>query len=137
MDTDPDSAVTPEVYCSPNGFSKEPITFELSNMRFYICATKPYSSKPSLLRSFSGASHQLHHIRHLKSRSSPSMEDVCQTAEELNMYHDVLKTGPTNKLSVPVNEIIESLTGDLLDNRLTKAVSLFLLVFFFYFHKYF
>ncbi|KAK4470175.1 hypothetical protein MN116_005755 [Schistosoma mekongi] len=121
VDTDPDSAVTPEIYCGPNGLSKEPITFELSNMRFYICTTKSYSSKPSLLRSFSGASHQPHHSRHLKSRSSPSIEDVCQTAEELNIHHDVLKTGPTNKLSVTVNETIESLTGDLLDNRLTKA----------------
>ncbi|CAH8582020.1 unnamed protein product [Schistosoma rodhaini] len=120
VDTDPDSTITPEAYFSQNLICKDPVTFELSNMRFYICASKLYLSRRlALSSSFSNGQHQLYN-RQLKSRSHLSMEDNRQIAGDFTK-NDVLETGSTDKLHDTINESIESLTGDLLDNRITKA----------------
>uniref|UniRef100_A0A5K4FB76 Trafficking protein particle complex subunit 10 n=3 Tax=Schistosoma mansoni TaxID=6183 RepID=A0A5K4FB76_SCHMA len=120
VDSDPDSTITPEVYYSQNLLCKYPVTFELSNMRFYICASKLYLSRRlALSSSFSNGQHQLYN-RQLKSRSHVSMEDNRQIAGDFTK-NDVHETGSTDKLHDTINESIESLTGDLLDNRITKA----------------
>ncbi|CAH8574898.1 Trafficking protein particle complex subunit 10, variant 2 [Schistosoma haematobium] len=120
VDTDPDSTITPEAYCSQNLLCKDPITFELSNMRFYICASKLYLSRRlALSSSFSNGQNQPYN-RQLKSHSYLSVEDNHQITGNFTK-NDVLETGSADKLYDTVNETIESLTGDLLDNRITKA----------------
>lgn len=128
MDTDPDSTITPEAYCSQNLLCKDPITFELSNMRFYICASKLYLSRRlALSSSFSNGQNQPYN-RQLKSHSYLSLEDSHQITGDITK-NDVLETGSGDKLYDTVNQTIESLTGDLLDNRITKAVCLSLLLY--------
>ncbi|CAH8543489.1 unnamed protein product [Schistosoma mattheei] len=120
VDTDPDSTITPEAYCSQNLLCKDPITFELSNMRFYICASKLYLSRRlALSSSFSNGQNQPYN-RQLKSHSYLSVEDNHQITGDFTK-NDVLETGSADKLYDTVNETIESLTGDLLDDRITKA----------------
>ncbi|CAH8552930.1 unnamed protein product [Schistosoma intercalatum] len=120
VDTDPDSTITPEAYCSQNLLCKDPITFELSNMRFYICASKLYLSRRlALSSSFSNGQNQPYN-RQLKSHSYLSLEDSHQITGDVTK-NDVLETGSGDKLYDTVNQTIESLTGDLLDNRITKA----------------
>ncbi|CAH8569121.1 unnamed protein product [Schistosoma bovis] len=120
VDTDPDSTITPEAYCSQNLLCKDPITFELSNMRFYICASKLYLSRRlALSSSFSNGQNQPYN-RQLKSHSYLSLEDSHQITGDITK-NDVLETGSGDKLYDTVNQTIESLTGDLLDNRITKA----------------
>ncbi|CAH8553420.1 unnamed protein product [Schistosoma intercalatum] len=128
VDTDPDSTITPEAYCSQNLLCKDPITFELSNMRFYICASKLYLSRRlALSSSFSNGQNQPYN-RQLKSHSYLSLEDSHQITGDVTK-NDVLETGSGDKLYDTVNQTIESLTGDLLDNRITKAVCLSLLLY--------
>ncbi|CAH8512397.1 unnamed protein product [Schistosoma turkestanicum] len=121
VDADPDSNITPEIYCNQNIHCNEPITYELSNMRFYVCALKPHvSRRPALRNSFTNGQNQLYNRRQLKSRSSPTVEDYHQISEDFTK-NNILETGTTDKLCSTVNETIESLAGYLLDNRITKA----------------
>ncbi|VDP40665.1 unnamed protein product [Schistosoma mattheei] len=109
VDTDPDSTITPEAYCSQNLLCKDPITFELSNMRFYICASKLYLSRRlALSSSFSNGQNQPYN-RQLKSHSYLSVEDNHQITGDFTK-NDVLETGSADKLYDTVNETIESLT---------------------------
>ncbi|CAH8858026.1 unnamed protein product [Trichobilharzia szidati] len=138
VDTDPDCIIPPELYCSLERPCREPVTFELSNMRFSLSACKPPPTTPApapssqhkrqALRSSSTGNQQLkpQHRNLSKTRSSPAADEGVQLAEERTTTtthkNDFLKTGSVDKLyESNEDKPIESLNGDILDNKLTKA----------------